>query len=234
MDDRPGSLSYNQLERRSGALADTLRDQVPGLDALGMSEVERTAAGNTGLEVARRLGLSSTYWHGLTRSRPNEGIFLATKKEAVAIQAHDLDPGHDHRSALTAKLGNITVAATHLSWEVNRADWRRRQTEILLYKLATARQAIILGDFNSLPWQKPRRMLERHGFKSVARQLDFGPTYPVEPYGRESTPAGRYRLVKALGGFSIDDIYTCGLRLVDGGTFEGPSDHRGVWATVTT
>ena len=90
-----------------------------------------------------------------------------------------------------------------------------------------------MGDFNSLPWQKPRKLIEADGFQSVFSLLvsKQPPTVPTSEYRPMLKKWQRLAIGKGL---SADDIYVRGLSVKDAGIFEEKSDHFGLWVTLET
>lgn len=204
---------------------------LPSLDILGLYEVEATDVKDCGQEVTTKLGMRHAT--RAVQGRPNEGILLTARTRLQNVRTITLDPDHAAREAIIAEYGDITVVALHLIAQVTKGRWRTRQIKRLLKEIGAADKVIIMGDFNCLPSQKPRRLLETNGFNSVMKELELHKTgtFPTEPYKEISVrrPIQR-RLIP--NGLAIDDIYFKNLKLVNGGMFEGDSDHYGLWADL--
>lgn len=143
-------------------------------------------------------------------------------------QARSLYLGKERRTAVVASFENIAIASVHLSWEIHKLKSRAQQISELLRELPSASGVIVMGDFNCLPWQKPRQLLIDAGFSSVIAEI--APDRSTAPTAAYQKDVFWYFRLFAKRGFSVDDIYYRGLELQSGGLFEGPSDHRGIWA----
>ncbi len=137
----------------------------------------------------------------------------------------------DQRKAIISKLDGITIVAAHLSYKLVAFSWRTAQVRDILAAVGDDDQAVVMADFNCMPWQKPRRLLKQAGFVPVTTLLT--PSSPV------TFPTPRYRHLLsvfhqliALPGLRLDDMYIKNLTFVEGGLVEGESDHFGVWARL--
>ena len=139
-------------------------------------------------------------------------------------------PADDERSSRRALLLGLLRAA---SAPRTIADLAEEMGALLDY-LGDTEQAVVMGDFNSLALQRPRRMLAQQSFKSVFT-LTAGrrpPTIPTPDYEFMLSPKEQrwLKLVRPL--LSIDDIYVKNLGVVEAGTLVGESDHVLLHATL--
>lgn len=231
IDDQPDTPTLPQ-HQRCDSLCDSIEAIGTPFDFLGLYEVEGSSSDNCGHHMAKTLGLTHTTW--AQNGRPHEGIMLAARKPLDDAQLTVLDPDHSKRAAIIVRQGGTTIVTTHLLYHVINYKWRVKQTESLLEKLAGHDKVVILGDFNCLPSQKPRKLLEANGYTSVLGELfpKRTSTFPTAAYRDISVKPWQNRLIP--NGISIDDIYIKNLKLIDGGLFEGNTDHHGLWATLET
>jgi endonuclease/exonuclease/phosphatase family metal-dependent hydrolase len=230
--------------QRCDSLSDSLRLLNFDLDFLGLYEVEGDSAGNCGEHIAADLGMKNSEWaqHG----RPQEGIVLASRKPMAKVRHIILNPDEGNRVALIGEQGPVAIAVTHLTSYLplqspgqnlflaymSKHSWRMNEISKLLDELSGYDKAIIMGDFNCLPSQKPRKLLESAGFVSAVARFPKKSrgTFPTTSYNRVSVKPWQGKLIPK--GLSIDDIYVRNLKLIDGGPFEGNTDHHGLWAKL--
>lgn len=195
------------------------------MDIVALYEAEISDThGNMGEKIAVLTGNESGFWE--QHSRPNEQIGMFGKS-VDSVEFVKLD---DDKTAVISKVGPISIAGVHLTFDLRGSDRRSKQVQVVLDKLAHTDKAIIMGDFNSLPWQKPRKLIEANGFQSAFTTL--GLKRPATVPTKEFRPLLKKWERLTIGkGLAVDDIYCKGLHVKDAGTFEGPSDHRGLWAT---
>lgn len=224
----PKTKTKTQKERCK-ELTKTLRE-LGGLDILGLYEVESDGVDDCGQAIAKDLGLKHTT--RAEQGRPSEGILLASKPVLKNIRILNLDPERAGRQAIIGTYGDITIVVLHLIAQVRKQPWRTKQIKRLVEEIGNADKAIVMGDFNCLPSNKPRRLLEDNGYASCMKLLEMHKvsTFPTNTYRDISVHGWRKRLIPH--GLAIDDIYIKNLKLVDGGMFEGNSDHYGLWANI--
>lgn len=213
------SLVKSQSERLP-EITDALRG-LPEDTIIGLAEVE----GGNGQEIARQLQSRTRYF--VAYDRPNDYIGVVSR-----LQLHpglvDID---DKCRAVIAEYNGITIVVIHLTLAVFGESLRQKQVKTLLEKLNMSRPIVMMGDFNSMAWQKSRKLIKKAGFRSAFKRsiIKRMPTAPTPRY-RHILPEPLKTLTR--GGLSLDDIYVKDLEVLESGTFTGESDHRGVWARI--
>ncbi len=228
--------SWNLLTTYDGNAANTTHqtERIPAIvsslqaiqpDVSGVYEVMNENTESLARDLQHLYSTTTPYCD----SKYDMAIQLTSKIEPSVTAV--IDYPMDQRKAIAATIAGIMVIATHLSFSIPRFDWRVKQVRQLLEASKDEDRAVIMADFNCMPWQKPRKMLEAAGFTSVAKNMQ--PANPVTFPSPLYKPklSFLHRLVSHRG-LSIDDIYVKGLEIVDSGLIEGDSDHFGVWATV--
>lgn len=210
-------------EHRLPSIVDQITEIDP--DICGLYEVRDTTVDDLHTRIGHDHSLITPYSHEL------HGMSQALTSRLEQTDAAIIDYKDGNRKGLVATIDGIAVVASHLSYEFTRFSWRTAQVADILQHVGSAETAIIMGDFNCLPWQKPRRMLEAAGFTSVMKTLHpkSPVTFPTPQYLPLLRPIQQL-IVKP--GLSIDDIYIKGLRVIEGGLIEGDSDHYGLWAKL--
>lgn len=190
---------------------------------IGLAEVEGTRNGEL---IANRLGNQTKFF--VEHHRPNDyiGVTSALKFKPRYIQIDK------NCRAIVTEYGGVAVVTVHLTWTMFNEPQRKRQIRTLLSHLDASIPMIIMGDLNSLSWQGSRKLLKKAGFcstlgRSLAKRL---PTVPRSEY-RHMYPQP-HRTIGRFG-LTVDDIYARGVEVLDSGTFEGESDHLGVWTKIT-
>lgn len=165
-------------------------------------------------------------------SQAEYGMSLALTSYASQHDSEIIEYPMDSRKAVAATIDGIQVVATHLSFAITRFDWRVKQVSQILETLDDNRPAIIMADFNCMPWQKPRKMIERAGFTSAAKLMKPSnpTTFPTPDYVPRLP---RMQRLVSRRGLSIDDIYVRGLTILETGIIEGDSDHYGLWVRLS-
>jgi endonuclease/exonuclease/phosphatase family metal-dependent hydrolase len=213
------SLVKSQSER----LPDIIKtlQKLPKRTIIGLAEVESKSS----KLLARQLGSRSAYFVEHERQDNHIGVLSQEKLVAKFIK---LD---DKCRAVVVEYNDMTIAIVHLTLVLFNESSRKKQISTLLSHLDLTKPLIIMGDFNSMCWQGSRRLLLKAGFHPALRRTLTNrlPTAPTKKYSRILPQPLR---TLAHRGFTLDDIYIKGLEAVDSGTFEGESDHRGVWARV--
>jgi endonuclease/exonuclease/phosphatase family metal-dependent hydrolase len=237
-DDRPDERAVPPQAERIDSFRQAFKKVTVTFDILGLYEVHGTVKDHGGLLLAKDLNLPV---HGFSpHHRNDEAVFMATRKPFTTPQPLVMDPNHRSRMAMITESQNIAVAAAHPSHHPLRSDLRMRQFSALIRSQIDRQCGVIMGDLNCMAWQKPRRLLEAHGYQSVLGQLGLlgrstFPAYYKTADGRPLPPGLRHLVERAvnLRGYSIDDIYVKGdHKVLAGGFLEGKSDHLGVWATI--
>lgn len=199
------------------------------LDVVALYEVEDAIDhGNLGKKIAQQTIQTSGIWTPHSREREQIGMF---GERVHSVEFIDLG---NNRSAALTRIGNTAIMGVHINYGVSPQAHMARvaQTRVALDALKDDEQAIIMGDFNCFTWQKPRKLIESHGFRSVFDILGQ-PHQPTVPTHEYRAMLSWWQRLGVGAGFAIDDIYVKGLQVQDAGLFEGKSDHLGVWATVT-
>jgi len=213
------SLVASQAERLP-AIVKSLQS-FPKNTVIGLAEVE----GDNGKAIAKSLGSQTQYF--VEYDRPNDyiGTLSQLKLTPKAIQIDK------NCRAVVVQYRGTTIAIVHITLTLFGEALRQRQIKTLLSKLDTAGPTVIMGDFNSMAWQRSRKLLVKAGFRSALSRsiVNRQPTVPSQKY-RHMYPQPYKTLARF--GFTFDDIYVKGVSVQDAGTFEGESDHLGVWAKL--
>lgn len=210
---------------RLQSIVDTLSGLAVPLDVVGLVEVEDSEEfGHSGHQVARALSGMDGYWVANNRHSEYIGLFGAVTEPAV----RDI---YDGRRMMITNAYGITFALLHTTFDPRGDIIRCRQVEQALSALEDQDRVVLLGDFNSLPVQKSRRLIHNAGFVSVFSALGRKrpSTVITEKYRKFLNPL--QKLVTTWG-MAPDDIYVRGVEVSAAGVFEGDSDHRGLWAMV--
>lgn len=193
-------------------------------DFLGLYEVDNKVLASW----VERLGFKNHLLTNYASDRLDFAIYVGSH--------HTLEDQHiveysqaDKRKAIITSVDGVRVAATHLSYRLERVDWRNAQTKSLIHELAEAKHAVIMGDLNCLPWQKARKQLIRAGYTSVASLIGYPSTFPTDQY---KTKLHIHQRLLVQDGVSIDDIYFKNMKFNNGGLIEADSDHLGIWADL--
>ena len=201
-------------------------------DVVGICEAERTKKWqNHGQLMAEAIADTRGYWvshNHIKRNHEREyiGVF-----GTQVTNAEILELPSDKKAVIT-RVGDIAIAMNHFRNQRVGND-RELQSRVLLDYLKDDEQAIIMGDFNALPYEKARRLIHNAGFVSVykALKLPYPMTQPTEKYRDLFVTAPRV-LQRYTSLANIDDIYVRGLTVNDADTFVGDSDHYGLWAKI--
>jgi len=210
----------SQVERLPN-IAQTLDTILPDASVIGICEVE----GDNGKMLAAQTNLPDSQW--TPHDRENEHIGFLGKK----LGEPEFIPLGGESTACITTVDEITVVMLHLTYKIMGSRLRTKQLHTLDERLADEKYVIKMGDFNTMPWQQPRRDMHHYGFQSVFRQLgiEYFPTVPIPRY----KPHLRFRdRLASVVGFAVDDIYTKGLIAESAGVFEGDSDHVGLWTNL--
>ena len=212
----------------------TLEQDIGFLDAVNLSEAQESEIGHHGRLIASMLSYPEGYWVKHSRKKAGEHIGMFGDKVTNA-QAIDLQHG---KRAILTRVGGVAIVGAHLKFQLHGPE-RSLQMATLLQHISQEDQAVVMGDFNSLPWQEPRKMLEAEGFTSVfeltnQRRLA---TVPSPEYRAMPNPKRRLGILagRMVGiRMNVDDIYVRNLSVHAAGFFSGDSDHLGVWATLSS
>lgn len=222
---------------RINAITDKLVDfdTQQNLSALALQEVMAIDDIHHGDIIKAKLGMDGLF-EPHSRKKLGEHIGLVGNNLAD-IGTKDL--GYN-KVAIKAYLGDIALVSLHLRKQTGKQFPRGleqvEQSEKLLEWVADDDKVIMMGDFNCLPFHRPRKMFETEGFHHA-----FGDTHTRRRY---TVPTSDFlntlsvsdqRAVKLFGRWlNVDDIYLRNLTAVDGGYDEGSSDHRMVWAKISS
>lgn len=226
---------FSQPERIDGIVETLARlDNHLQLGAIALQEVQVSDTANHARHIADQLYMDGLW---VPHSRNNLG-------EHVGLIGNDLygadwiDLGHD-KSAVKAYLGDVALVSMHLRKQPKkhfpRGPEQVEQVEILLDWVQDDEKAVIMGDWNCLPFHRPRRALEKARFHSVFADVPNRrrATVPTPEFIEALSDRDR-RAVRLLGPLlNVDDIYVRGLTATAAGYAEGRSDHRLVWAKLT-
>lgn len=220
---RPEKIASQQ--ERMPSILQTIA-ALPKSDIYGFTEIE----GTDHVELlAQSVGAAG--YHGMRAGRENcyIGAFAADDAAFDVIQIDE------NRYAIVAEVKDVRIVVLHLSFSISGETVRKLQLEQLLDWLGTdGKPVVLVGDFNSMSWQRSRRYLRRQGYSSVLKHYNDGKrvvTSPVDEFRMKWTQP--YRTYGKIG-FDADDIYVKGLTCVDSGTLTGSSDHKAIWATLKT
>lgn len=234
LDRKHGDLVVPQRDRIERH-AKSLRELDRPLDAVGIFEVEKTTTEHNGTILAQQLGFEASYWQAHSRNNEYIGMF-GDKVEDV----EPLDLGYK-KTALLTRIGEVCVVAVHLKFPRSTRehlwlDEQRQQVEVILERVKDEDHVVIMGDLNCSPRRKPRKLIEAQGFQSVYRAQDVPRPHTAlrGEYDFMLTPRQR-RVIRQVWplGINVDDIYTKNMTVHEVGTVTGPSDHLGVWATLS-
>lgn len=232
LDTREDTLVPRQVERHE-KIAKRLLELGKSLDVVCLCEIENSKNhGHMGERIAALTGNTPGKWTHHPSPKDHEQIGMFGKK-VTTIDFELLG----NKNGVITHVGATAVAGIHLTYRVTSTTHQRREITVMLDKLSSEKNAVIMGDFNSLSWQAPRRLVESYGYTSVFEILgqEQPATSPIPEY-RQMTLTALQRAVMQLGdGFSADDIYVKGaIKVKDAGIFKGESDHCAVWATLET
>lgn len=217
---------------RIEAIADKLFELQSRLDLSGVALQEVMALDGThhGRQLTNKLGMDGLW---VPHSRKSLG-------EHIGLMGHGLqgldkrDLGHK-KTAVKGYLGDTAIVSVHLRKQTGRQFPRGseqvEQTEEILDWLSDDEKAVVMGDFNCLPFHAPRKMIERAGFRGMTDDLPINrrATVPTPEFLASLSDKDR-RAVRIFGRWlNVDDIYSRGLTVVDGGYDKGDSDHYLVW-----
>jgi len=218
-------LRYPQAKRLE-SLAETLQE-AGEFDMVGILEAQY----QNGQHLARQLSGTEGVWYEHSRIKRSERIGV------FGPDIHQIEPvelGYT-KVAVVAKLGEVAVATVHLRRQPTRFPPTPEQIEqitALLDYLSSEERAVIMGDFNSLWFQKTRRLIEAAGYESAFHKIGKRREGTMPANGNFSEMySWREKLMLALAGgaINLDDIYTKGVNVLGAGYFDGLSDHKGVW-----
>ena len=230
LDTREDTLVPQQVERHE-EIARRLQDLGKSLDVVCLCEIENSKNhGHMGERIAALTGNTPGKWTHHPSPKDHEQIGMFGKK----VKNVDFELLGNKNGAI-AHVGSTAVAGIHLTYRVTSTAHQRREINTMLDALSDEKNAVIMGDFNSLPWQAPRRLVESYGYTSVFEILgqEQPATSPILEYRPMTLPTWQQAILRLGDGFSADDIYIKGdLKVKDAGIFKGESDHCAVWATL--
>jgi len=204
------------------------------LGAIALQEVQVSDTANHATYIADQLYMDGL-WVPHSRQKLGEHVGL------IGNDLHSadwIDLGHG-KSAVKAYLGDVALVSMHLRKQPKkhfpRGPEQVEQVEKLLDWVQEDEKAVLMGDWNCLPFHRPRQMLEKAWFHSVFSDVPNRrrATVPTPEFIGALTDRDR-RAVRLLGPLlNVDDIYVRGLTATAAGYGEGKSDHRLVWAKLT-
>lgn len=208
--------------------AETLQSLGIELDVVAIQEAHITRKQHGGEELARQLGFAASFWqeHNTSKRRGDAiGMF-----GNLVDRAEFFDLGHDKLGVLTY-IGSVAVVGVHLRNEYF-GPMRADQTSVVLDKLQGDERAVVMGDFNAIPLERPHRLLQAADFVSAFEMNGRSrpKTWPTEKYRSVMYPKA---LRGVAPGFQYDDIYVRGLEVEWAELFVGDSDHKGLVARVS-
>lgn len=230
LDTREDSLVPQQVERHE-KIAKSLKALGKNLDVVCLCEIENSKNhGHMGEKIAILTGNKQGKWTHHQSPKDHEQIGMFGKKvgnvDFLAL---------GHKNAAITHVGTTAIAGIHLTYRITTTTHQRREIHKMLDQLSDEESAVIMGDFNSLPWQTPRRLVESYGYKSVFELLGRTQpvTSPIPEYRKMTLATWQRAILRVGGGFSADDVYVRGnIKVKDAGIFKGESDHCAVWATL--
>lgn len=220
--DRSHGELVTQQHERIESQAKKLLELGMNLDVVGICEAE----GRNGQLIAEMTGNSEGFWYPHSRRDEHIGVFGSLVERSKPVYL-----GHKKTAVVTEVMGGVAVAQIHLKRQ-NRGPERSEQMAVLLDRLKGYDQAVIMGDTNCLPWQRPLRMMEEAGFVSVFEALGHRAlprTVPTPEYRKMLKMSHRLLVGKGL---AVDGIYVKNLDVINAGTAVGDSDHALVGATL--
>ncbi|MGK2896329.1 MAG: hypothetical protein ACSLEY_01890 [Candidatus Saccharimonadales bacterium] len=209
-------------EVATSGIINTLETRFPeGIDIGVLMEVE----GNHGQQISETLGYGSGAWGQHSRKGEYIGMF-GRMVDPDKVTFHDI--GYRKKAVMT-KISGVAFVGVHMKRPHNLQHLREQneQADALAALIEGEEKVVVMMDANSFPWQYPRRLLGRHGLRSVYTQTgQHPPAFPADTY-RYTIPEFEYWTTRILGRhFTIDDIQTKGISIFDAGSHEGLSDHR--------
>lgn len=197
------------------------------LDAICLSEVQGYEDGtNNGERIAQEIGYDTGEWSLNHREGEHIGVF-----GPGPLNTEFIDVG-DNRTATMTRINGIVIIGVHLTFNLKGSKLRLSQLNRVLELVKDEPCVVVMGDFNSLVVQSPRRALVRAGFTSaLSKGRLVRPVTNPAPGFRKYYSKWWHKVVVGRG-LSPDDIYVKGLEIVSGNVFSGQSDHCGVTAEL--
>lgn len=166
-------------------------------------------------EMTEQLEMQN-YRFVLNGNRHKSGILVMGNN--VEFEEIPIDK-EENRTAVIAHYSNGTaVAAVHASHYVTGGAMRVRQIQELLSRTEGLEQLMLLGDFNALPWQRPRQILMEHGFMPAFEK--FPKTFPATAakgdLGQSTSKYSKYtrpfiqKYFEIFGPIALDGTYVRG------------------------
>lgn len=223
--DNTGSGVKPQSERLD-SFAKAINAQDGKMDAMLICEAEQTKDGNNGHILAKKTGHKNTAkWH---QHNDNYEYISFFGEKVDKVTSIPLDCG---RVAVITVIDGIALIGVHLTYRLLGTQIRTNQISKVIEVADQYDKAIILGDFNSLVWQRPRRLIEQAGFDSAFRQI--GKIHPItSPMKDYKKYVKKWQRPFVQIGFSVDDFYLKGLKAIKIDTMHGETDHLGLVATI--
>jgi endonuclease/exonuclease/phosphatase family metal-dependent hydrolase len=232
----PSDWDYVEPQsERLPSIVEAIRGLDVDLDAVAIQEAHETREQHNGKELARQLGFEASYWYEHNQSMrkgENIGVFGNLVHDAEVIELP-----HDKKMVKTMVRDDVVLANIHLRnelWGPKRAE----EMQVVIDALRDHKKAVIVGDTNSLFFEKSRRMLYRAGFRS-GFGIRHPVTFPTPEYRRimlglehETDTSWQERLLR--NGIMLDVVYVRNLGVKAVGRFKGDSDHFGLYASIKT
>lgn len=212
------------------------------LGVVAIQEAHFDGVRHNGIEMSRALGYGDGQWLEHNKKPYPESRTGRTGEHvglfgSLVDHSEPIDIG-DHRLAVLSHVGGVAVVNIHTRWDPS-FEIQPGQIRTVLGVLSDYDQAMLMGDFNIWAASTAREQIKHAGMSSV-----FALTGQREP---KTWSTKRYAaalhddVLPPIGGFAAplvspyatwDGMYVKGLRAMNAGTFEGESDHYGIWATL--
>jgi len=202
-------------------------------DVVALLEIQKNKDGHSGEKIAQTISGTPGIWYPHSRKKRGEHIGMFGPDISSQEDARQIDIGYS-KLAVVTRLGDVAIAAVHLRRQFPPAHEQAEQMAALLAHLEDEEKAIIMGDFNSLRLfnlLKTRRQVENAGYESAFVLLGKPrvKSFPTDEFRGSHTRLEKAGLACLGGTINLDEIYTKGIAVTDADSFEGRSDHRGLW-----
>lgn len=180
--------------------------QILDPDVLVICEIQTSSAEDYLAKLTSETGLEVRIQ--AEQKDADEGIAILTKPDIDTsnVTSFEIVPG-ERRFGIAAKIGNVTLVGVHYPWQISRFRKRTEITQRLLESTQAQQQAVIAGDFNSLPQHRARRLFTQAGFLAATQALDRQTSGFPANYRHSQLPLGIGNLVPRM---QLDDIYSKG------------------------
>jgi exonuclease III len=197
-------------------------------DVLIVCEIQQSSADDCLAKLASETGMDVRV--RADQKDADEGIAILTKPDIPILDEaiFEILPG-ERRFGIAAQIGDILVMGVHYPWQISHFRERTRITRHLVQRVQGHQQAIIAGDFNSLPLQRARHLFTQAGFLAATQALDRRTSGFPANYRHAQLPLGLGRLIPPI---QVDDIYSRGFTHRTIGAVVTASDHPIIWAEL--